>query len=103
QGRDRRFDRCGRWQIVPYPKNAIDEVEVELIYACKLAQFVLNQCLFGRAVHLLNTEAAEPGAGYAIYRCSPCGRALVSYVGVTADILGNRFRFEFVTAAPSHG
>ena len=72
---------------VPDPKNPIDQVEVELIDACELAQFVLNQRPLGRAVHLRNAEATEPGAGYGIYRCSHCGRAVACFVGVTADIL----------------
>ena len=72
---------------MPYPKNAIDQIEIELVYASQLAQFVLNQRLFGGAVHLFNTETAEPGANHGIYRCSCRGRALKRAAGVTADIL----------------
>ncbi|MNN12712.1 hypothetical protein D3C81_1257140 [compost metagenome] len=44
---------------VANPEDTIDQVELQLLDACQLAQFVLDQGLFGRAVHGLDPEAAQ--------------------------------------------
>ncbi|MNJ45293.1 hypothetical protein D3C77_403810 [compost metagenome] len=41
------------------PENAIDQVELQLLHTRKLAQLVLDKCLFSRAIHGLDAKAAQ--------------------------------------------
>ena len=78
-------------EIADQPQAVADTLEMQddLTDSVKwaIAQGIADQALFGGAVHLFNTETAEPGANHGIYRCSCRGRALKRAAGVTADIL----------------
>ncbi|MNP01409.1 hypothetical protein D3C76_932220 [compost metagenome] len=43
-----------------HAQYAVDQVEIQLLHASELAELVLDQRLFGGAVHGLDAETAQP-------------------------------------------
>ncbi|MNE08151.1 hypothetical protein D3C80_1007970 [compost metagenome] len=61
--RNCRFDRRGVGQGMAHAEDAVDQVEFQLFDAGELGQLVLDQGLFGRAIHGFDAKTAQARAG----------------------------------------
>ncbi len=63
EGFDRLDDRRSARQVMGDAEDAVDQIEFQLLHTGKLAQFVLDQRLLGRAVHGFDAKGAQARAG----------------------------------------